>query len=208
MQTFPTSINDTDGFLKYKFDGLKPPAPEQYVGCWNLECNAGRIIQLNIIARNDEMLPAELRGSYAGLVGYWNTYSPENKFVARVPLSNCSKIEFEAPLSQGRTAFNARMLNHERGVFAGQAITDSDDERGCIAYRVGDPTVAIPSSSHKVTIWRADDPTRIVDLRGRILVNAPAGFHGAHIAAGVYFAAKARENSARAATLNKFVLVK
>lgn len=138
----PATINGEEGFLDPVFNNAQPVQPEMYGGLWELRSEDLRM-QVNIVRRNDALLSATQRSTYAGFEAVAIDHNGGRRsFVAMVERARPAvlKMDFSHP-TRGRVQLEGYMLSHQRGVAAGHGTHGSPQIRsGFLIHRLGSST--------------------------------------------------------------------
>jgi hypothetical protein len=135
----PTRVLGTDGFLSPNFDPATPVDVLQYLGSWDLQF-AGISARISFERRDDTLVPAALRGVWAGLASNIIEGGASRIVTAMVHLGNPRSLDLAFRLNDGRAVtMDCWMLSRQRGVFAGAATVGfQGSTEGVYGVRVAD----------------------------------------------------------------------
>jgi hypothetical protein len=135
----PLTMQGSQGFAQPVFDNGQAWTPSQWIGEWRV-IYGNRSERLAIQFRDDTLIPAADRSTYAGFYCLQRNGTTWLPCVAKVDLANARQcmLTWNASLS-GSDSINAYMLSWERGVAAGNSVC-SGVASGAQMVRIGNHT--------------------------------------------------------------------
>ncbi len=117
----PSTMNGTDGFATPVFNNAQSWNPLQWLGEWNLKY-AERSLQVVVQHRDDNLIPAAERTTWAGMQCVYRQSGQWLPVTARVDLANAREFRLSLPGATSADSVNVYMQSWARGTAAGRSV--------------------------------------------------------------------------------------